>query len=496
MPDTLTATGTDRTAVIDVGSNSVRLVIFGDNERAPLAMLNEKAFCSLGKGVSSTGKLNPDGVEHALQTLKRFEWIASVSGVRRIQAFATAAVRDAGDGADFVSRVQAECRISLKVLSGEEEARLAGMGVLFGIPDADGIVADMGGSSLELARVTDGSVPTGSTLPVGPLQFPPDLADPDVIASTVDTEIARHRWLSKERGKPLYLVGGTWRAFAKLDIGMRNYGLNIIHGYEMSLQRAHDLADLIARQSPASLVGSTGVSKRRLQVLPSASIVLDRVIAHLAPEKLVFSAHGVREGTYYDGLSTGQRSMDPLLAGVCSIAEHEARFSTLTGEEICDWIMPLFTDDEARIQRLIRAAGMLCDTGWRTHPDYRATQSFRRVLRAPLLGVDHAERMFLAVSILRRYSHKAGDDSIRDARAVLSEGDILAAERAGAAMRLALTLGGGGRGALSDVTLAKHDGNLRLSLPAALRHLVSDAVQSRLKLLATLLFVEPEISFV
>ena len=295
MPDTMTARSeSDRIAVVDVGSNSVRLVIFGDCERAPLTMLNERAFCSLGRGLGKSGKLNPKGVDYALRTLRRFDWMSRAAGASRIHAFATAAVRDAEDGPDFVQRAREETGIDLRVLTGEEEANLAGLGVLFGLPDAQGVVGDLGGSSLELAPISGGRVDPGATLPVGPLQFPSDTFQPGAIRRRVMRHLDQLEWLQDCTGQDLYLVGGTWRAVAKLDIGMRNYGLNIIHGYEMSADRAVDLSRLIARQSPQSLRGAEGISSRRLQVLPAAAIVLEAVVDRLAPERLVFSAHGVR----------------------------------------------------------------------------------------------------------------------------------------------------------------------------------------------------------
>ncbi|ANK81513.1 MAG: hypothetical protein TEF_12460 [Rhizobiales bacterium NRL2] len=487
MPDSITARSkSDRIAVVDVGSNSVRLVIFGDCERAPLAMLNERAFCSLGKGLGKTGRLNPEGVDHALKTLRRFDWMSRAAGASRVFAFATAAVRDARDGAEFVERARRETGIDLRVLTGPEEANLAGLGVLFGLPDAQGVVGDLGGSSLELAPIRDRKVLEGATLPVGPLQFPADSFQPAAIRRAVHHHLDRLDWLEGCAGQDLYLVGGTWRAVAKLDIGMRNYGLNIIHGYEMTPDRAIAIARLIARQSPESLAGAEGISNRRLQVLPAASLVLEAIVDRLAPPRLVFSAHGVREGAYLECLSEAARDNDPLLAGVEALARHEARFSPAVGKEIFDWTGNLFAGETAREARLRMAACLLCDVGWRTHPDYRATQSYRRVLRAPLLAVSHADRAFLAVTMLRRYSHKAGRDVVDEARTLLSDDQVMRAERIGGAMRLAQTLTGGAPGLLPAFSLELKDRRITLAGPAPQIAVIGESVQSRLKRLAGL----------
>lgn len=497
MPDTTAARMTaDRIAVIDVGSNSVRLVIFGDSERSPLTLLNERAFCSLGEGMSRTGRLNPEGVENAITTLKRFRWMTEATNVADTIAFATAAVRDAQDGSAFVRRVRRECGIRLKVLDGSAESRLAALGVLFGMPDAVGIVGDLGGSSLELAPIHGGKVGEGVTLPVGPLHFIGQVNDPNGIRDTVAREVAKVDWLDRHRGSDFHVVGGTWRALAKLDIGARDYPLHIIQGYEMTLDRALALIHLIARQSPESLAGAEGIAARRLQVLPAAAMALESVVRHLRPRRLVFSAHGVREGAYFERLKDNVRRRDPLIACAESMAEQETRFGGGVGREIFDWIGGLFLGEDARHARLRLVACLIADVGWRTHPDYRATHSFRRVLRAPLLGVDHRDRAFVAMAVLRRYSHKALGDAVEEARSLIEAEDIALAERIGAAIRLAHTLGGGAPGALNGISISRRDARVTLSVPEEMRPLVGEVAESRLKRLAQYFGETPEVTLV
>lgn len=486
MTDTLTEASRERTAIIDVGSNSVRLVIFGRGKRAPIPMLNEKAFCELGLGVAETGKLNPEGVEQALSTMQRFKWLMDASDVTRTIAFATAAVRYASDGPDFVKTVKKQTGISLRVLSGEKEAELAGRGVLFGIPEAHGVTADMGGSSLELVQVEGGQVLDGVSLPLGPLHFADRRDDADHIRDTAADALDQVDWLAERRGQTLYLVGGTWRAFAKLDIGMRSYPLNIIHGYEMTPGRARDLAGVVSRQSPDSLVSAHGISKRRIRALPLTAVVLEKLLETLKPGKLIFSGHGVREGAFFEALRENAQPDDPLMDGVIEIADLESRFTAEAGREINDWIEPLFAGETPAQRRLREAACLLCDVGWRTHPDYRATQSFRRVLRAPLVGLSHADRCFLAIAVLRRYSHSAGDAAKRQTRLVLSAEELLTAEKVGASIRLALTLTGGTAGTLHNFDLSIDESAISLRIPENLGFTAGQAVRSRLRHLANL----------
>ncbi len=474
----------ERVAVIDVGSNSVRLVIFGDSVRAPLNMLNEKAFCGLGRGLPETGRLSGDGVQSAIATLKRFAWMIQVTGVDRTVAFATSAVRDAVDGPDFVERVRDECGIRLEVLSGEDESRLAANGVLFGLPEAEGVVGDLGGSSLELAPIGQGRAEPGVTLPLGPLRFQDSDAETGTVRKVVRAALAQIDWLKDVKGKDFHVVGGTWRALAKLDISRRDYPLHIVQGYEMPLAAAQSLVDLISRQSPESLTDVGSVSKRRLPVLPLACSVLGAVLERLQPRRLVFSAHGVREGAYLETLGEKARAIDPLLAAAEAMAAQETRFGAAIGHEVFDWCQPLFVNETPQEARLRRVASVLSDIGWRMHPDYRATHAFRRVLRAPLLGVDHTERSFIATTVLRRYSHKASGEAVEEMQALLSEDMIRRASRIGAAMRLALTLGCGAPAALNGAKVTRQEDEVLLSVPSHLRDLIGETVESRLKRLA------------
>ena len=165
------STQPDSVAVIDIGSNSLRLVVYDAPRRAAHTLLNEKVMCGLGRGLERTGRLNPEGVVQAKANLQRFVALARAAGAARIDVLATAAVRDAEDGADFVNDVEKRLSIRVRVLPGAEEGRLSALGVLAGIPDAAGVVGDLGGGSIELAAIGNGRVGSVATLPIGPLRL-------------------------------------------------------------------------------------------------------------------------------------------------------------------------------------------------------------------------------------------------------------------------------------------------------------------------------------
>src|SRR5581483_5724010 len=154
-----------RVGVIDIGSNSIRLVVFAGASRAPLPIFNEKVLCGMGRRLHSTGRLDPDGVELALANLPRFAAAAESLGVERMRAVATAAIRDAADGAAFIARVKEKVAgLKIEIISGETEARLSALGLVSALPDADGAMGDLGGGSLELVRLDKGALGPQATL--------------------------------------------------------------------------------------------------------------------------------------------------------------------------------------------------------------------------------------------------------------------------------------------------------------------------------------------
>src|SRR5262245_40438385 len=278
------AVAKSRVGIIDVGSNSIRLVVYERASRAPLPVFNEKVRCGLARGLDATGRLNRDGVDMALANIDRFTTLAHNMKVTSLDLLATAAVRDAADGAAFMRELERRPGIKAHIVSGQDEARFSGYGVICGIPDAAGVMGDLGGGSLELVALGNGMLGHSSTLPVGPLRLMSSgKADPK---KTVLDAIEGVPWLRGETGQTFYAVGGAWRAFARLHMEQAGYPLHIIHHYEISSEEARAVARLIAVQSAKSLEKMPGVSRRRLDTLPLACLALDRLLAALKPRNV------------------------------------------------------------------------------------------------------------------------------------------------------------------------------------------------------------------
>jgi len=464
-------------AVVDIGSNSLRLVIYDGIRRAPRTLFNEKVMCGLGRSLESTGKLDPEGVALAYPNLQRFVALARSIGVRRLDVLATAAVRDASDGRAFVQEIEKRHRLKVKVLAGSEEGRLSAYGVLAGIPEANGVVGDLGGGSVELVPVAGGQVGAAATLPIGPLRLAEHAGDDRDLREAIDEQLAEVSWLGAKRdGGAFYAVGGAWRALARIHMEQTRYPLHIIQHYTVPRGEAEDFLDVVARQSRKSLEKISTVSRKRLEFVPIAARVLQRLLRRAAPKQLVFSAFGLREGHVFSLLRGEAQREDPLIAACVDLAAANRRFGA-DGEELFQWTSPLFPGESAARRRLREAAALISDIAWHEHPDYRAAQALHSVLYAPFAGLDHHERAWLAATVHGRYG---GAENGSDVLHWLLDDEARAEARiTGLALRLGYTLSGGVPGLLARSRIAVDGGALVLSLAPEANKRHGESVQRR-----------------
>ena len=471
----------DTIGVIDIGSNSIRLVVYDGLKRSPMPIFNEKVLCGLGRGVEKSGRLNPDGVRNALTHLPRFRQIAHGMRVPQVDVLATAAVRDASDGPAFVKAVEQATGLTVRVVSGEEEARLAANGVLSGTPEAEGLVGDLGGGSLELVNVAGQVLGRQVTLPLGPLRLMEAGESRGALIKAIDQHLDTLPWLGDARGRTFYPVGGSWRAMAKLHMEQNGHPLHIIHHYTVAAGEMRQFADLLARQSTSSLAKLAG-SRRRGDTLPYAALVLERLLKAAAPARVVFSAYGLREGHLFSLLPPERRQEDPLLSASADWGQRFCRFGDPS--LLVPWTAGLFVGEDARGQRLRHAACLLSDVGWAEHPDYRAEHAFLRILRYPFPGVDHAERVFLALAGYARYSGSIDGAVTAGVRGLLSDAQQKRALVLGLGLRLAHNLTGGASALLQRTSLKLGGESLVLLLPEDTDALDGETVRRRLDALA------------
>ena len=483
-----------RIGIVDIGSNTVRLVVFDAPARLPVPIFNERVTCRLGRGIGHTGKLNPEGVELAFKALARFTGIAREIPVERFKMVATAAVRDAADGAAFTNEVEARFNYPVDVLSGAEEARLSAAGILGGNPDADGVLGDLGGGSLDLVDMQSGQFGESATLPIGHLRLSEDSEKNIKSAKKLADELLRSvSWLRARRGRNLHAAGGALRAVARIYIEQVDYPLHVLDNLTIAAGDARELCQILAGLSPASLEKMAGVARRRADTLPFAALALDRLLKEAKPESLIISGYGLREGLFFESLQSDLKSQDPLIAACEGFALRSGRLA-VHGDEIFEWIAPLFPGIGPADLRIFRAASLLSDIGWTEHPDYRALHAFIRVLRFPIAGLTHRERVMLALAIFVRYNGRGTQYDVKRVLPLITPEDRHQATVVGMALRLAHVFSGGIPGLLPQSKLTHVNGELDLRLDAAVDSFAGSAAQRVLKQLSDILKSEPDSS--
>jgi len=480
-----------RVGVVDIGSNSVRLVIFDGAARSPAYFFNEKILASLGAGLTETGQLNPTGRRRAVTAIRRFQLLANSLGVSPLTVIATAAVREADDGPEFREEVRKATGLTLHVIPGAEEARLAAQGVLLGWPDASGMVCDIGGSSMELAELISGRVGGRATSMLGPLrlmEITSARARKHYIRDTIG-EVAAEVGTDQDR---LYLVGGSWRAIARLDMERRGYPLHVMHEYRMTHSSIQKTVKWIADHPMCELRSLTGISETRMSLVPLAGEVLRGLVKQLRPREIAISSYGLREGLLYERMPDELRRRDPLIEA-CRFAEAKDARMPGFGHALHKFVSPLFRTVPSNRTRIIKAACLLHDVNWRAHPDYRHEACFDYISRASLGGLTHKARIFLGLTLLHRYRNSRANTRFTPLVELLDGTEIHKAEVLGKAMRFGSMLAAGDADAMGELRLRPKKKLLELHLPKRSADLFGEVAEARFHALTDALGVRPSI---
>ncbi|WP_299351329.1 Ppx/GppA family phosphatase [uncultured Shimia sp.] len=476
--DDHSARALSRVGVVDVGSNSVRLVVFDGAARSPAYFYNEKIMCALGAGLSETGRLNPEGRERALSAIRRFQEVARQICHGELTAVATAAVREAEDGPDFCEEVLRETGLKVHVIDGQEEARLSAQGVLLGWPGSYGLVCDIGGSSMELAEIDRDTVGKRVTSALGPLKLKDIKGGKKgrraYINETLD---ALKEEMGSQRNR-LFLVGGSWRAIARIDMYRRGYPLHVLHEYRMSAKAINATAEFIKDHDPEELRQKCGVSASRMALVPYAIDVLKGVIRRFKPHDIAVSSYGIREGMLYEQMPDRLRRRDPLIEA-CRFAEAKDARIPGCGKVLFQFIQPLFNAANEDRRRIIKAACLLHDVSWRAHPDYRAETCFDYATRANLGGLRHSERVFLGMALLHRYRNKYEGTRFEDMFAVLDDKQKKQAEVLGKALRFGAMLWMDNSADTGELKWRPKKRHLQLTLPPTAAALYGEVAKAR-----------------
>ncbi len=484
-----------RVGVIDVGSNSVRMVVFDGAARSPAYFYNEKIMCALGAGVGQTGRLNPEGRKRALAAIKRFQLLGQSMGLPTLSAVATAAVRDAEDGPAFCQDVLEATGLKIWIIDGKEEARLSAQGVLLGWPGSYGLVCDIGGSSMELAEIRDGRVGNRVTSNLGPLKLQSVKGGKKGRKAHIKQVLEQ---LAAEMGPQrdrLFLVGGSWRAIARIDMERRGYPLHVQHEYRMSAKSVRETADYIASHDPENLRAACGVSSARMSLVPLAIEVLKRLVRTFKPKDIAVSSYGIREGMLYEQMPQELRDRDPLIEA-CRFAEAKDARLPGFGATLFEFVYPLFKSAGPARLRIVEAACLLHDVSWRAHPDYRAETCFDNATRANLGGLKHSERVFLGLALLHRYRNRREGTHFEELYDLIDPESQKQAEILGKALRFGAMFWMQNDAEFGKFRWFPRKRELELLIPKAAEPLFGEVAQARLASLAASLEAEVRVRLI
>lgn len=478
----------ERHAIIDIGSNSVRLVVYGGPLRAPAVLLNEKVTARLGKGVAANGMLSDKSRKAALGALGRYAKLLELMDVRDVETVATAAVRDAANGPEFLNAVTA-LGLWPRLLSGPEEARASARGVQAAFPGERGVAGDLGGGSLELTSLEGDTCGGGVTVPFGTLRLPQlrEAGGPRFSAA-LRKDLRAGGW-SCPAGQRFYAVGGSWRALARTAMHQLQWPVDDPHGFELEPDAALKLCRSLARGGLAPI---PGIAASRLASLPDAAALMAALISELHPSKLVFSSWGLREGLFYDRLPHETRVQDPLIASVSAFAEGFDA-SPLSATMIAGWTAEASPGARAEDERLRLAATMLALAAMRIEPNLRPGLAMEWALRKRWIGIDGRGRAMMAMAALANSGRTAVPEELLR---LTSPDDLREATAWGLAIRLCRRFGGCVARSLSGSELIARDGKLILELSEGLRALYNDPVEKDLRTLAAFLELEPTLEFI
>jgi exopolyphosphatase/guanosine-5'-triphosphate,3'-diphosphate pyrophosphatase len=484
-----------RVGVIDIGSNSVRMVVFDGAARSPAYFYNEKVMCGLGEGFSRTGMLHPTGKARAQAALVRFAALARAMDVKPLLSVATAAVRDARDGPEFRRAVLDQTGLDIRIIDGAEEARLSAQGVLLGWPGAVGLICDIGGSSMELAELNGGGqIGLRRSSDLGPLKLMGLNANRDDLRAHITTQIDQLCDDFTHKPKRLFLVGGSWRAIAKVDMARRDYPLKVLHEYRMTPAQLRDTVAYIRKTPVDMLKSQSGSSEARMRLVPMAAQVLKVLVRRLNPKEIAISSYGLREGLLYQQMDEALRHRDPLVEAARHSEAQNARMPGF-GRALYHFIAPLFSSARADRLRVIRAACLLHDVGWRGHPDYRAEMCFDNATRANLGGLTHGERVYLGLALFHRYKSSRADTLFDDRLlSLLPDRDVAQAEILGRAMRFGAMFEGAAPNDHGKLSYKPKRKELILKLLSQQgRDLMGETAQVRFEALASAIDAQPVI---
>lgn len=435
-------------AVIDLGSNSGRVVVLDVDDHGSIEILADgRSPLRLARDVAPTGRLSDEAIDRALAALHDFEAIASGNGAARTIAVATEAIREAANGEQVLARIRAETGIEVRVINGAEEARLGFLGALYSLPVEHGVVTDIGGGSVELTRFRDRRLEQSFSFPVGALKMsdrylvsdPPAAGELEALAGAVRRALQEQHVPPLAGDERLIGTGGTIRNLAKIDRAGRSYPIPRLDGYALGRKRVQELLELLSRRRLARRQVMAGLNADRADSIVGGAVVAVTTMEALGADEVIVSGRGLREGLAFDTTgahlpspqSVRRTSIDALASRFASWDRGRAERRSAIAARLLLALEPAAGPSQE--ERLDQAATVL-DVG-RSIDFYRRHEHTADILVASdLAGFTHRKLAWLAAIV-----RQAGDEdmSLRLYRPLLGPDDAEPLARAGAILDIA-----------------------------------------------------------
>ncbi|HET7376850.1 MAG TPA: Ppx/GppA family phosphatase, partial [Anaerolineae bacterium] len=295
--------------IIDLGSNNSRLIIMAYTPGVAFQLIDQlRERVRLSAGMGAENILRPEPMERTIRLLKVFRKLCEANGIDSIVATATSATRDATNQAEFLTRVQNEAGLTMRVLTGTEEAYYGYLGAVNSLSFQNGLVIDIGGGSMELGRVQDRKLHQTASLPLGAVRLtetflrsdPPKRGDIRMLDRYIDAMLSTLSWLKPKSAGTLVGLGGTARTLAKIDQKRRKYPLDRVHGYSVSLASIENILHDLEQMTLSEREKVAGLSKDRADVFIGGTIALTRLMHQAGYHEMIVCGQGLREGLFYE----------------------------------------------------------------------------------------------------------------------------------------------------------------------------------------------------
>lgn len=471
-----------------MGSNSLRLVIYEPRFPWPRVYLDEKVTAALGHGLAETGRLDPRNQSIALESLKRFSALVRSTKAARVDAVATAAVRDASNGPEFVKQAQAVFGHPIVIAPGAQEALWGIKGVIAGAPEAQGIFADMGGGSLQVGRVDPREGGLRQSFPMGALRLLEQCqGDSGKAYALIKRALERLSWLEQSKGKTLYLVGGAWRALALTHMRNTGYPLTMVHGYNLKVEKALPWLTMLKEASEKTLKDLPIRQTRRRATLPFAAASLIALIEATKVARIQFSAFGIRQGIMFDQVfdQTIWKNSDQLYHyAATSLFRGGNRYGEDLSEALLRWIPWQIIDPGIPSAAAKETALIMSDVGWDYHSERRASDVVLDVLHTRDLPLSHKDRVFVGLVLTTRHGADYRATIAPELLHLLRDREVKAARALGLILRFAYKCSGAAQSVLLRSRLEIQGDSLVLHLGESLDGLTTRGLKDHLAKLA------------